>query len=43
VKGAAQPCLTVNDLKLCDSHGGIALWAHEMTEAYFSDLKISRN
>lgn len=43
VNGAAQPCLTVNDLKMGDSQGGIALWAHETTEAYFSDLKISWN
>jgi hypothetical protein len=43
VNGSDQPCLVVNDLKLGDSHGGIALWAPETTEAYFSDLKIVRN
>jgi hypothetical protein len=43
VNGADQPCLTVNDQKMGDSHGGIALWAHETTEAYFSDLRITRN
>ena len=40
---SAQPCLTVNDLKLGDSHGGIALWSHETTDGYFSNLKITRN
>ncbi|HUH63723.1 MAG TPA: hypothetical protein VLZ50_12015 [Terracidiphilus sp.] len=40
---AAQPSLTVNDLKLGDSHGGIALWSHETTDGYFSNLKITRN
>ena len=43
MNGAALPCLTVNDLKMGDSEGGIALWAYETREAYFSDLKISRN
>jgi hypothetical protein len=40
VNGAAQPCLIVNDLKRGESHGPIALWAHETTEAYFSNLTI---
>ena len=40
VNGASQPCLIVNDLKRGESHGPIALWAHETTEAYFSDLTI---
>ena len=40
VHGAAQPCLIVNDLKLGDSSGGVALWIGPGTEGYFSDLKI---
>jgi len=40
VNGASQPCLIVNDLKRGESHGPIALWAHETTEAYFSNLTI---
>ena len=42
VNGASQPCLIVNDLKRGESHGPIALWAHETTEAYFSNLTIRR-
>lgn len=41
VNHAAQPCLIVNDMKLGDSRGQIALWAYIATEAYFSNLKIS--
>jgi len=40
VNGASQPCLVVNDLKLGESHGAIALWARISTEAYFSNLKV---
>ena len=40
VHGAAQPCLIVNDLKLGDSSGGIALWIGPGTEGYFTSLKI---
>jgi hypothetical protein len=40
VHGAAQPCLIVNDLKLGDSSGGVALWIGPGTEGYFSGLKI---
>ena len=40
VNGAAQPSLIVNDLKLGDGHGQIALWTGSDTEAYFSQLKI---
>jgi len=36
VNAAAHPCLVVNDLKLGDSHGQIALWIGGGTEAYFS-------
>ena len=40
VNGAEQPCLVVNDLKLGDVRGRIALWAHPTTEAYFSNLQV---
>ena len=40
VNGADQPCLIVNDLKLGESHGQVALWTGSDTEAYFSNLKI---
>ena len=40
VNGAAQPCLIVNDLKLGESHGQVALWIGSDTEAYFSNLTI---
>jgi hypothetical protein len=39
VNGAEQPCLIVNDLKLGDSRGQVALWTGSDTEAYFSNLK----
>jgi hypothetical protein len=41
VHGAAQPCLIVNDLKLGDSEGGVALWVGPGTEGYFANLKIT--
>jgi Domain of Unknown Function (DUF1080) len=41
VNGAPQPCLIVNDLKLRDAHGEIALWDGSDTEAYFSNLRIN--
>jgi hypothetical protein len=40
VNGAAEPCLIVNDLKLGDSHGKVALWARISTDAFFSNLRI---
>jgi hypothetical protein len=40
VNQAPQPCLIVNDLKLGDSHGQVALWDGADTEAYFSNLHI---
>jgi len=40
VNGAEQPCLIVNDLKLGETHGPVALWTGSDTEAYFSNLKI---
>lgn len=42
VNGATQPTLLVNDLKLGDGEGSIALWIGVGTEAYFADLRISR-
>lgn len=40
VNGADQPCLIVNDLKLGETHGPVALWTGSDTEAYFSNLRI---
>jgi hypothetical protein len=40
VHGSAQPCLIVNDLKLGDSSGGVALWIGPGTEGYFANLAI---
>lgn len=42
VHGAAQPCLIVNDLKLGDSEGAVALWVGPGTEGYFANLKVAR-
>lgn len=41
VNGASQPTLIVNDLKLGDTTGRIALWIGVGTEAYFANLRIS--
>lgn len=41
VHDAAQPCLIVNDLKLGDSEGAVALWVGPGTEGYFTNLKIT--
>ena len=41
VNGAAQPALIVNDLKMGDGKGGVALWIGPGTDAYFSNLKLS--
>ena len=41
VNGASQPTLVVNDLKLGDAHGSIALWIGQDTEAYFSRLSVT--
>ncbi|MGH9713357.1 MAG: hypothetical protein ACRD5M_08670 [Candidatus Acidiferrales bacterium] len=37
---AEQPCLIVNDLKLGDSRGRIALWTTVETDGYFSNLTV---
>jgi hypothetical protein len=40
---AKQPCLLINDLKLGDVTGAIALWGGSGTDGYFANLKISNN
>lgn len=40
VNGASQPCLIVNDLKLGEARGKIALWSRVSTDAYFSNLRV---
>src|SRR6266550_2061957 len=40
VNGTTQPCLIVNDLKLGDSSGGVALWIGPCTEGYFTGLAL---
>jgi hypothetical protein len=40
VNGADQPCLIVNDLKLGESNGQVALWTGSDTEGYFSRLTV---
>lgn len=41
VHGADQPCLVVNDMKLGDSEGAVALWVGPGTEGYFANLKVT--
>lgn len=41
--GSPQPCLLINDLKLGDTQGGIALWVGSGTIGYFANLKISNS
>jgi len=40
VNGAPQPALVVNDLKLGNSSGAIALWSHTSTDGYFANLTV---
>jgi hypothetical protein len=40
VNGGTQPALIVNDLKLGESRGKIALWSTVETDSYFSNLTI---
>jgi hypothetical protein len=40
VNDAAQPALIVNDLKLGESRGQIALWTTTETDGYFSSLSV---
>jgi hypothetical protein len=42
VHGTTQPCLIVNDMKLGDSEGAVALWVGPGTEGYFANLKITQ-
>jgi len=42
VHGAAQPALVVNDLKLGQSQGQLALWVGPGTVAHFADLRVSK-
>jgi hypothetical protein len=41
VNGAEQPTLIVRDLKHGAIGGGVALWAHQTTEAYFRHLVVT--
>jgi hypothetical protein len=41
VNGATQPCLIVNDLKLGEGGGQVALWTADDTDAYFSSVKVN--
>jgi len=40
VNGADQPCLIVNDLKLGETRGQVALWTGSDSDAYFSNLRV---
>lgn len=41
VNGADQPCLIVNDLKLGERSGSVALWIGAGTEAWFAELTVA--
>ena len=41
VNGLDQPCLIVNDLKLGESGGAVALWIGPGTVAHFSNLRVT--
>jgi hypothetical protein len=41
VNGAEPPTLVVRDLKHGTTAGGVALWAHRTTEAYFRHLVVT--
>jgi hypothetical protein len=41
VHESAQPCLIVNDLKLGESEGPLALWVGPGTDGYFSNLRVT--
>jgi hypothetical protein len=41
VNGASQPCLIVNDLKVGEDAGAIALWIGDETEAWFRNVRIT--
>ena len=42
VRGAAQPCLIVNDIRFGDSEGAVALLVGSGTEGYFAILRITQ-
>ena len=42
VNGAEQPCLIVNDLKLGESEGRVALWIGSGTVAHFSKVMVGK-
>jgi hypothetical protein len=42
VNGSAQPSLIVNDMKLGDAEGAVALWVGPGTEGYFANLKTTQ-
>ena len=43
INNNSYPSLIVNDMKHgADTHGGIALWVGNWTEAYFKDLKVTK-
>jgi hypothetical protein len=41
VGAATQPCLVVRDMKLGETHGGVALWIGPGTEGYFRNVTIT--
>jgi hypothetical protein len=43
INGAEQPSLVVDGLKGEDLRGGVALWAYQGEEAYFSNLRITHS
>jgi hypothetical protein len=42
VHDAPQPVLVVNDLKLGETQGAVALWIGPGTEAHFANLRVTR-
>lgn len=40
VNGVEQPCLVVNDLKLGQARGGVALWIGGGSEAHFAQVRV---
>jgi hypothetical protein len=43
VHGAKEPTLLVNDLKLGEAEGGVALWIGAGTEGFFSNLRVRKS
>ena len=42
VAGVPIPSIDVNDLKLPSTRGQVGLWAFIATDAYFSNLQVTR-